>query len=290
MPERIANLISNEDDQNTLPGVIPRLGHLLSRDPGVEVAYLCTEHAVQIHKLPGEGAHFCGYRNMQMLCLALGLSGQTTTREIDLRRKLSIPQLQDLVEGAWDRGINAHGWQQTGGIKGTRKHVGTSEVCIPYYVTRRETTDIVQAEALLLSLEIPCTGSVFGGEDASTKLLDFIEKYFSVSIPEDSEEQRIRLTSRPPVFLQRPRHSVAVVGVIRLRSGKRRVVVFDPAWRPPTAVLECGNETRTLIWKELLALRRYSKSERYLKRFKALETLTIDELKVVSHMIEANLI
>ena len=130
MPERIANLISNEDDENTLPGVIPRLRHLLSRDPDVGVAYLCTEHAVHIHKLLGEGAHFCGYRNMQMLCLALGLSGRQTAGKVDLRRKLSISQLQDLIEGAWNRGINAHGRKQTGGIKGTRKHVGTSEVCI----------------------------------------------------------------------------------------------------------------------------------------------------------------
>jgi hypothetical protein len=121
-------MIVEEDDQNTLPGVMPKLALLLSRDSDVETAYLCTEHAVQVHKLPDEGAHFCGYRNMQMLCLAVGLSGHRYTGELDLRRKLSIPQLQDLIEQAWDSGINAHGRVQTGGIKATRKHVGTSEV------------------------------------------------------------------------------------------------------------------------------------------------------------------
>jgi hypothetical protein len=128
MPDHIAHVISEENDQNTLPGVIPQLARLLSRDSGVETAYLCTEHAIQVHNLPDEGAHFCGYRNMQMLCLAVGLSEQREAGEIDLSRKLSIPQLQDLIERAWDSGVNAHGKVQTGGIKGTRKHVGTSEV------------------------------------------------------------------------------------------------------------------------------------------------------------------
>lgn len=128
MPDHIARIISEEDGQNTLPGVIPNLAHLLSRDSDVETAYLCTEHAVQVHKLSDEGAHFCGYRNMQMLCLAVGLSGHQNAGELDLRRKLSVPQLQDLIEQAWDSGINAHGRIQTGGIKETRKHVGTSEV------------------------------------------------------------------------------------------------------------------------------------------------------------------
>ena len=278
MPDRIATLVAHEDDQNALSGVISSLAQLLRRDPDVEVAYLCTKHAVQVHKLPGEGAHFCSYRNMQMLCLALGLSERQRTGEIDLRRKLSIAQLQDLIQSAWDRGMNAHGRQQTGGIKGTRKHVGTSEVCITIPL-RREKTDSFQAEALFLSLDIPCAGTVFEGKDASAKLLDFVEMYFSASAPGSCSERSIYLTSLPPVFLQRPHHSVTVAGIIRMRSGKRRILVFDPAWRPPTTIQEATKETGTLTWRDLLALRRYSKSERYLKRFKAFEILTIAESK-----------
>ena len=142
MPNHIARMISQEDDRNTVTGVIPQLAHLLSRDGDVQAAYLCTEHAVQVHKLPDEGAHFCGYRNMQMLCLAIGLSGHEIVGEIDLRQKLSIPQLQDLIEQAWDRGSNAHGRVATGGIKGTRKHVGTSEVCVTIYIRLNEAIDI----------------------------------------------------------------------------------------------------------------------------------------------------
>ena len=130
MPACLANIISDEGDENAVPGIIPNLAVLLKKDSAVEIGYLCTRHAVQIHKLYHEGADFCGYRNIQMLCLAMGLSGFQTGGAIDLRRKASIPKLQDLIEQAWDRDINSHGKIQTGGIKGTRKHVGTSEVCI----------------------------------------------------------------------------------------------------------------------------------------------------------------
>lgn len=43
----------------------------------------------------------------------------------------SIPtifQIQGLIEAAWDQGINAQGRIETGGIRGTRKYIGTPEV------------------------------------------------------------------------------------------------------------------------------------------------------------------
>ena len=40
----------------------------------------------------------------------------------------SIWEIQDAVERAWDRGFNEKGRVQTGGIRGTRKHIGTPEV------------------------------------------------------------------------------------------------------------------------------------------------------------------
>ncbi len=134
MPERLQKLLNNEDDSNTFTGVITRLKKLLDRNDDIEVAYLCTESAVQVHKLPDEGAHFCGYRNLQMICLALQ---QTRPDIADLKQKLSINRLQEMIEDAWDQGINSHGRDQTGGIIETRKHVGTSEVPPLYLVRRR---------------------------------------------------------------------------------------------------------------------------------------------------------
>lgn len=40
----------------------------------------------------------------------------------------SIFQIQDLIENAWDMGINPQGRVETGGIKGSRKYIGTPEV------------------------------------------------------------------------------------------------------------------------------------------------------------------
>lgn len=40
----------------------------------------------------------------------------------------SVFQIQDLIENAWDTGINAQGRVETGGVKGTRKYIGTPEV------------------------------------------------------------------------------------------------------------------------------------------------------------------
>ncbi len=43
------------------------------------------------------------------------------------KRIPSIFQIQDFIEAAWDRGINAQGRVETGGVRGTRKYIGTPE-------------------------------------------------------------------------------------------------------------------------------------------------------------------
>lgn len=40
----------------------------------------------------------------------------------------NIFQLQDQIEDAWNNGCNSRGRTETGGIKGTRKFIGTQEV------------------------------------------------------------------------------------------------------------------------------------------------------------------
>ena len=40
----------------------------------------------------------------------------------------TILELQEFIENAWDLGINAQGRIETGGIRGTRKYIGTPEV------------------------------------------------------------------------------------------------------------------------------------------------------------------
>lgn len=49
----------------------------------------------------------------------------------------TIFEIQDIIEHAWDMGFNAEGRIETGGIRGTRKYIGTPDVSyagsISYY-------------------------------------------------------------------------------------------------------------------------------------------------------------
>lgn len=44
-----------------------------------------------------------------------------------------IFRIQDLIEAAWDMGVNAKGRIETGGVKGTRKFIGTPEVSLTFF-------------------------------------------------------------------------------------------------------------------------------------------------------------
>jgi hypothetical protein len=127
MPDRIWNSLCEEDGSTTeLHGVIPILSHLLDEEDDVTKSYLCTLHAAQVFKTRSEGAHFCGYRNIQMLLLAL--RRLHPEKLVTLPNHVNIPAIQIAIEKAWDAGHNAHSRLLTGGITSTRKHIGTSEV------------------------------------------------------------------------------------------------------------------------------------------------------------------
>lgn len=136
-------------------------------------------------------------------------------------------------------------------------------------------TDRAQAEAVLLSLDIPCGGHAFHSKNAATELLDCVEKYFRDSIPEEAHHG-IRKTTRPPLFLQRPAHSITIVGIERLRSGKRRLLTFDPQWQPPTAMQHQLAPSECTGWSGQALLWRYRKSTRYLRRYQDFEVLMIE--------------
>lgn len=74
--------------------------------------------------LPGG---FCGYRNIQMLVsnmAPLKVKGYDKFEG----KVPTIFQIQDYIENAWDSGYNSSGREETGGIKGTRKYIGTPDV------------------------------------------------------------------------------------------------------------------------------------------------------------------
>ena len=119
-------LVRCETAENEVANVIPTLAKLCEQDKSVQRAFFCSPDVSQIFKLPREGG-FCGYRNIQMLVSYIKKS-KTQGHERFSGKMPTILQLQDMIERAWDMGINSSGRVETGGIRGTRKYIGTPEV------------------------------------------------------------------------------------------------------------------------------------------------------------------
>ncbi|KAM5513987.1 Zinc finger with UFM1-specific peptidase domain protein [Fusarium oxysporum f. sp. phaseoli] len=128
MPPWLVDLLKDEG-QVVNDGVLPVLSQLLEQSPSTQYAYLCHPAVQHVSKLRREGG-FCGYRNIQMLTSNI-ISAQREGSNHFGRTFPSIFQIQDLIENAWDMGINAQGRAETGGVKGTRKYIGTPEVHNP---------------------------------------------------------------------------------------------------------------------------------------------------------------
>jgi hypothetical protein len=125
---RDGRLIKQEQVQNETPGIIPILAQLSALDRSVKEAYYCHPSTVHVGKTPREGG-FCGYRNIQMV-LSYIQGAKAQGHEEFPGRTPGILTLQDLIENAWDKGINSIGRIQTGGIRDTRKYIGTPEVSL----------------------------------------------------------------------------------------------------------------------------------------------------------------
>lgn len=141
-------------------GIIPVLEQLLEQSRSTEFAYLCHPRVQHVTKLKQEGMYgadtvfmtylvltafllggFCGYRNIQMLISHI-IGAQAVGSDLFASRYPSILQIQDLIENAWDLGFNSHGRIETGGIKGTRKYIGTPEVCVIRAMTEQATDKV----------------------------------------------------------------------------------------------------------------------------------------------------
>lgn len=112
--------------ENEASHVIPVLAKLCEQDTSVQRAFLCSPDVRHIFKMPREGG-FCGYRNIQML-ISYIQEARTPGHEHFQKGLPTILELQDMIENAWDIGFNSVGRIETGGIRGTRKYIGTPEV------------------------------------------------------------------------------------------------------------------------------------------------------------------
>ena len=135
MPDWLCRLLEDEEKQyleDAPPEISDILRRILEQDQDVEAAYLCHSGVRYIGKIKvngkDEGNNFCGYHNIQMIVCYL-TAAQVPGHEKFAGDIPTILETQDFIEEAWEQGFNESGRVQTGGIKGTRKHIGTPEVC-----------------------------------------------------------------------------------------------------------------------------------------------------------------
>lgn len=180
----------------------------------------------------------------------------------------SVLGLQELIEEAWDGGFNAGGRVQTGGVRGTRKYIGTSEV-----------------QALFRSMGMECRAAVFpsskkveDGKPAYEELLDFVQEYFSIGSSANKSPTTgiVYNTTLPPIYLQRPRHSLTIIGFALNTNGSRDLLVFDPASNPSKRMKALSlDPSKIRGQRPETLLKDYRRGARHLTRFRAFETLRL---------------
>ncbi|OAX79881.1 hypothetical protein ACJ72_05797 [Emergomyces africanus] len=247
---RRVEFVANETSQ-----LIPVLAKLCELDETVEQAFLCNPAARHVFKMPKEGG-FCGYRNIQMLVSYIQDTRADGYEQFPGRLP-TILRLQDLIEQAWDLGFNNTAQIETGGIKGTRKYIGTSE-----------------AQALFLSLGIKCTAGAFGATrdiSAHDALLNDILAYFLQGC--SAHNERINQTELPPIYFQHQGHSLTIVGYELRKSGSANLLVFDPMFKTSPAIerLIGNNHIRSQDPGRLITA--YRRGRGYLQKYKEFEIL-----------------
>lgn len=225
MPNWLARMLI-KGGQVCTDGVIPDLIWLAKRSSSIRYAYFCNSCVQHVSKLRLEGG-FCGYRNIQSL-ISYIISTRSSGFQAFGNNLPSIFQIQDLIEKAWDLGFNSNGRLETGGIRGTRKYIGTPE-----------------AQALFNSISIPCLVKAFRRtRDGKSyqEVLREIEAYFEQACSTD--QSKIRSTELPPIYLQHQGHSLTIVGFERNWKNESFLYVFDPSSRDPRAIKKYSRSDR----------------------------------------------
>ncbi|KAI1765567.1 DUF1671-domain-containing protein [Hypoxylon sp. FL1150] len=251
MPASLVALLKKGNFRSST-GVIPVIQQLLEQNRTTEYAYLCVSTARHIWKLEGEGS-FCGYRNIQMLFAGAGLFGGVVP---------DIFEIQDMIEAAWDNGINSRGRIETGGIRGTRKFIGTPE-----------------ASAVIANLGLTPNPQGYRnskGEHrraAENRLYDAVERYFATA-PGVNLNDKVRPTPLPPIYFQHRGHSMTIIGIEKKTKGSRCLLVFDPTYSDPSGIVRHVGRKHTFK-DPSKKLDIYRRGPHYLGRYKEFEILTL---------------
>ncbi|KAL6235433.1 hypothetical protein BDW75DRAFT_230280 [Aspergillus navahoensis] len=240
--------------ENETPNVVSALAQLCGQDKSVQCAFLCSAHVHHISKMPREGG-FCGYRNIQMLVSYIQGSGGPGSDHFPGALP-TILQLQDMIERAWDMGYNTVGRTETGGIKGTRKYIGTSECQASIDTSRCEAQSIGKMK------EMP----------AHSSLLSHVAAYFRGVGPLDDTTEKVVLTDLPPIYFQHHGHSMTIVGFEIREQGNANILVFDPSFKTPS-VIKHAIRANISVSEPARILKGYRKGVNYLKKHQTFELL-----------------
>ncbi|KAK9559090.1 hypothetical protein V6Z96_000945 [Aspergillus fumigatus] len=243
---------------NEASNVIPVLSQLCEQDKSVQRAVFCSPNVRQISKMPREGG-FCGYRNIQML-ISYIQGSHISGHERFTETLPTILQLQDMIEHAWDMGFNSVGRAETGGIRGTRKYIGTPE-----------------AQALFLSLGIDCEASSIGesrDSHAHDALYAAVAAYFRCACSLDGDE-KVFLTNLPPIYLQHHGHSLTIVGFEIRDDGGANLLVFDPMFKIPRPMRRLNGPSTLVSLDPTKILKAYRRGTAYLQKYKVFELLKL---------------
>ena len=266
-------IIRVEAIANETPDVVPVLARLSALDSSVERAYYCDPAVHYVSKMPKEGG-FCGYRNIQMLVSYIRTAVAFGHEHFDGPKIPSILRLQDMIEDAWDMGFNATGKIETGGIRLTRKYIGTPE-----------------AQALFQSLGIPCEASAFSRSinmKAHENLLFAVAHYFRSEthdhsvLHRDGHDNQVIITRKPPIYFQHRGHSMTIVGWESRYDGGVNLIVFDPMFQP-NATIKSMAVTKSLSIKEpAKMMKAHRRGESYLAKYHDFELLQLTASPPVS--------
>lgn len=166
---------------------------------------------------------FCGYHSISMILSYLRGCSTAPKHHVYSVRIPNILELQDLIEEGWKRGINDRASIETGGLRGTRKYIGTSE-----------------AETVLRVLNIPCWTiqlKTYKGTQACDVLMSHVEKYFAYEATNDNP------LGKAPIYLQYPGHSVVIIGFETWKQRKafiNRVGMIDLPHLSELVVFNCS--------------------------------------------------
>ncbi|KAF1985995.1 DUF1671-domain-containing protein [Aulographum hederae CBS 113979] len=250
-------LIYEEIVENETAGGVQVLAQLMELDRTVTEAWVCHPAVLHVCKLPNEGG-FCGYRNLQMLISYVQGSKAPGYRNFPGRTP-GILKIQDWIEEGWDKGFNTSGRVETGGIRGTRKFIGTPEA---------------QAFCANLNMAFDCQAFCDTPENgpAYLQLLNAVEKYFNGGISTRPEGKKVHKTDRAPIYLQKPGHSITVVGLEKRTDGSCDLLVYDPLYKTSGAMKHLLGKTKIGTARSDI-LNTYRRGPKQLQRYRDFETL-----------------